>query len=153
MAAAARKKQSGRNISSVVLAVGITATATTPRDDDTKSQSATPPRVPAQAAERGDGGWQEPIAGIFPCAGPRPLPAVVLQSLFGWLLSSDLSALRASSVAASSPGEMPRRVMSIPLVLPLCVFFGNVAYVRGQSSREGCGAFFSTCAFQRKSGL
>ncbi|CAB1101293.1 unnamed protein product [Ectocarpus sp. CCAP 1310/34] len=102
MAAAARKKQSGHNNSSIVVAVGTTDTPTS-RDDDTKSQFATPPRVPAQAAERAGGGWQEPIAGIFPCAGPRPLPAVVLQSLFGWLLSSDLSALHASSVAASSP--------------------------------------------------
>ncbi|CAM9238920.1 unnamed protein product [Pylaiella littoralis] len=76
---------------------------------------ATPPRVPAPAVEvvrldvQGAGEEAEPggstpelFAGVFPGAG-RPLPEFVLQTLFGWLRSSDLSALCASSKAASSP--------------------------------------------------
>lgn len=126
MAAATRKKHGGRNKSSVVVAIGATTTATTPTRNETKSQSTTPPRVPAQA-ERGEAGRQEPIAGIFPFAGPRPLPAVVLQSVFGWLLSSDLSALRVSSVAAASPGEMLRRVRTIhSRGVAIVVLFGCV---------------------------
>lgn len=87
---------------------------------ETKPYS-TPPRVPAaavgleegEAEEAGEEDGAEPradellmceFAGVFPCAG-RPLPEFVLQTLFGWLRSSDLSALCASSKAASSPGE------------------------------------------------
>ncbi len=72
-----------------------------------------PPRIPAIMGEKGDGeeegekeGEEEPklSPGVFPGAG-RPLPEVVLQSLFAWLRSSDLSALCTSSTAAASPGE------------------------------------------------
>lgn len=77
---------------------------------------ATPPRIPAIMGETGDGekgeeGEGEPkvFPGVFPGAG-RPLPEVVLQSLFAWLRSSDLSALCTSSTAAASPGERGGRV-------------------------------------------
>ena len=44
------------------------------------------------------------FGGVFPCAG-RPLPGEVLECLFAWLRSSDLSALYSSSSAAASPGK------------------------------------------------
>eukprot|EP00752_Nemacystus_decipiens_P008123 g7263.t1 len=64
----------------------------------------TPPRIPATVGQEGGEKKMEPklFNGVFPGAG-KPLPEVVLQSLFAWLRSSDLSALCASSTAASSP--------------------------------------------------
>eukprot|EP00903_Cladosiphon_okamuranus_P012135 g11384.t1 len=74
---------------------------------ETKSHN-TPPRVPAAAGQ--EGGEEKEKApklftGVFPGAG-RPLPEVVLQTVFAWLRSSDLSALCVSSTAASSPEAM-----------------------------------------------
>lgn len=78
---------------------------------ETKSQP-TPARIVANVGQEGGEEKEKEkekerklFTGVFPRAG-RPLPEVVLQTLFTWLRSSDLSALRcASSTAAYSPGE------------------------------------------------
>lgn len=84
---------------------------------DTDSPFATPlpPPVVVAGQEMGDTtGEKEECAasrsqfgGLFPCAG-RPLPGEVVQRLFAWLRSSDLSALYSSSSAAAFPGKRGR---------------------------------------------
>lgn len=82
------------------------------RSLDTATPPATPLPLLAMAAqetkeegkEEGERGSRSQISGLFPCAG-RPLPGEVLECLFAWLRSSDLSALYSTSKAAASPGE------------------------------------------------
>ena len=82
------------------------------RPFDTATPPTTPLPLPAMAAlepkeegkEEGECGLRSQISGLFPCAG-RPLPGEVLECLFAWLRSLDLSALYSSSKAGASPGE------------------------------------------------
>lgn len=89
---------------------------------ETKSNP-TPPRVRETVGqEAGEKKEKEPkrFTGVFPSAG-KPLPEVVLQTLFAWLRSSDLSALYASSTTGCSPGEiwqMTPALMPLPRLLP-----------------------------------
>lgn len=88
-----------------------------PRRHDTNNPITTPlpPPVVVAGQETGETKVEKEesassisgFGGLFPCAG-RPLPGEVLECLFAWLRSSDLSALYSSSSAAAFPGKRGR---------------------------------------------
>lgn len=85
------------------------------RDADNPIATPVPPPVVVAGQETGDtkgeeeecGASKPEFGGLFPCAG-RPLPGEVVECLFSWLRSSDLSALYSSSSAAAFPGKIGR---------------------------------------------